>query len=300
MPTLSGTVLDISAAPVSRVVRVFRKDSGLFVGEVISNASTGAWSITTQDTREHFAIVHDGTPNADWQKSAIAIPLNGADNSTTFIDLFGNKVTPSGAVKISTARSRWGGSSALFAGSGDYLYFNQGDLFDVASGDFFMSVQVYVNAYNGNTSRVFQSANGDVVCGLYVNIGASGQLSFAVSSNGSGFDVVGGASVATVPTGAWKEIAFGRSGNNFYGFFEGTKYDLATSSAAVYYSASHVPVIGGQSGINRSLNGNMQAFHFIKGRCPFVADYTPRTSEYFYAMTVGSENALIYDSLTPA
>ena len=98
MPTLSGTVLDISAAPVSRVVRVFRKDSGLFVGEVISNALTGAWSITTQDTREHFAIVHDGTPNADWQKSAVAMPMDGADHSTAFVDFFGNKVTIMGSI----------------------------------------------------------------------------------------------------------------------------------------------------------------------------------------------------------
>jgi hypothetical protein len=53
----------------------------------------------------------------------LLLPMNGANNSTTFTDYSstGRTVTAYGDAKISTAQSKWGGSSAYFDGTGDYL-----------------------------------------------------------------------------------------------------------------------------------------------------------------------------------
>lgn len=54
---------------------------------------------------------------------ALLLHMDGANNSTTFTDSSSSPKTVSanGNAKISTDQSRFGGSSALFDGSGDYL-----------------------------------------------------------------------------------------------------------------------------------------------------------------------------------
>lgn len=44
--TISGTVLDATSAPVARTVRVYERATGTLLGETISSASTGAYSLT--------------------------------------------------------------------------------------------------------------------------------------------------------------------------------------------------------------------------------------------------------------
>lgn len=298
MPTLSGTVKDSVGANVARLVRVYTRDSGGFVGETISNASTGAWSITTSSTREHFAIVHDGTA-VDKSQTKLAIRMTGANNSTSFVDSKGNTITPVADAKISTARYRISDSSGLFDGTGDYLQLPAGAMWNLGTSDFFIRFQLYVNAYNANTSRLFQTGNGDIYTSLYITLGLAGGISFAASSNGSSFNLFN-QTVAFTTTGAWREIAFGRSGSNFYAWIEGTMTTLPTSASSLYYDAARVPVIGGQAGTNRSLNGNMQFFEFISGSCPYTANYTVTATDDFSSVSNGSENALIYDRLVPA
>lgn len=59
--TVSGTVLDEYGTPLERRVRLYDRSSGGLVGSTVSNASTGAWSISATANTEHFAVCHDGT-----------------------------------------------------------------------------------------------------------------------------------------------------------------------------------------------------------------------------------------------
>lgn len=65
--SVSGTTKDVSGAFVSRLVRVYRQDTGAFVGEQLSNGTTGAYKITAANTgatvTKHFAIMHDDDAN---------------------------------------------------------------------------------------------------------------------------------------------------------------------------------------------------------------------------------------------
>lgn len=64
---VSGTTKDSGGSFASRLVRVYRQDTGAFVGEQLSNGTTGEWAITAANTggtvTKHFAVMHDDDAN---------------------------------------------------------------------------------------------------------------------------------------------------------------------------------------------------------------------------------------------
>lgn len=63
--------------------------------------------------------VSDGDPY--WANVVSLLHFDGPDGSTTMTDEKGRIWTPGGNAQIDTAQSRWGGSSLLLDGAGDYL-----------------------------------------------------------------------------------------------------------------------------------------------------------------------------------
>ena len=58
---LSGTVTGSTGSPVARAIRAIREDTGAYVGGVISNATTGAYTISTEHPGEHTVVVYPVT-----------------------------------------------------------------------------------------------------------------------------------------------------------------------------------------------------------------------------------------------
>lgn len=56
---LSGTVKDASGANAARTVRAYRRDTGVLVGSVVSNGTSGAFSVDTSYSGEHTVIALD-------------------------------------------------------------------------------------------------------------------------------------------------------------------------------------------------------------------------------------------------
>lgn len=156
MAVLSGTVLDYSANPVQRVVRVHRRDNGFVLGEVVSNATTGAWSFDTSGiTAECYPVAFDcvdgatlGTTQTSWMNSTIG--------STTFVEALGNTLTTVGNVVSTSANppSLTGiSTSALFDGSGDAVYLSGLKNLEIGTGDFTLEVFARPGALTGNNYR---------------------------------------------------------------------------------------------------------------------------------------------------
>lgn len=59
IPKLSGTVKDSANSPAARTVRAYRRSDGALSGSVVSNATTGAFSIDTPDFTAHYVICLD-------------------------------------------------------------------------------------------------------------------------------------------------------------------------------------------------------------------------------------------------
>ena len=58
---LSGTVTGSTGSPVAREIRAIREDTGAYVGGVISNATTGAYTIPTEHPGEHTVVAYPVT-----------------------------------------------------------------------------------------------------------------------------------------------------------------------------------------------------------------------------------------------
>ena len=58
---LSGTVTGSTGSPVARAIRAIREDTGAYVGGVISNATTGAYTIPTTHAGEHTVVAYPVT-----------------------------------------------------------------------------------------------------------------------------------------------------------------------------------------------------------------------------------------------
>ncbi len=65
--TVSGTVLDDAGLPCARVVRAYDRASGVLLGEVTSNATTGAYSLPVGSAEAQVVVLDDssGTVHQD-------------------------------------------------------------------------------------------------------------------------------------------------------------------------------------------------------------------------------------------
>jgi hypothetical protein len=85
--------------------------------------------------------------------------MDGANNSTTFTDssLTPKTVFANGDAKISTAQSKFGGSSAYLDGNGDHLSIPNSSDFEFGSGDFTIEFWAYVTALKGYQAFIAKS-----------------------------------------------------------------------------------------------------------------------------------------------
>ena len=115
---------------------------------------------------------------------------NSNDSSTSFIDSSGTgkAVTANGDAKISASQSKFGGSSALFDGTGDYLSLADSDDWNFGSGDFTIDGWFRANVWaDANYQLLGQNSYGSTnnAWNLWGNGGASQNLQFHYKTDGS-------------------------------------------------------------------------------------------------------------------
>ena len=116
MPTLSGTVRDITGAYVARVVRAYARGTGVLQAEGVSAAGTGAFSLTVPSMVKHTVVALDATYSAEAASTLMLMNLDGENLGTIFTEEKGKVVTSVNAV-TKTDYSKYGGSSAYFNGN---------------------------------------------------------------------------------------------------------------------------------------------------------------------------------------
>jgi hypothetical protein len=123
MPTITGMVYDEDGQPApGRIVRAYRRDTGALLTAV----ETGDGSEQSIPDDPNYASV------------SLLLHMDGTNGSTVFTDLspVPKVVTRFGDAQISTAQSKFGGSSAYFDGTGDYLTVASSADFGFGTGDF--------------------------------------------------------------------------------------------------------------------------------------------------------------------
>jgi hypothetical protein len=205
---------------------------------------------------------------ADWLFGAVSLLLHfdGVNASTTFTDVKGHSFTAVGNSQISTAASKFGGSSGLFDGTGDYIYAS------ATSSDFtFDTGGLTFEAWINPTST--SSVRG--ICGTGLSAGPflrlnSGKLEWL---QGTSQIVIGS---TTIATGAWTHVAACRKSGvtTLYvnGQPDGSGNDASNFSTSDFYVGTHNGAY--------FFHGYIDEMRITKGSARYDGPFTPPSEAF--------------------
>ena len=294
MATLSGTVKDSNGDFAARLVRAYRRSDGALAGQTVSNATTGAYSITTLDDTAHFAVVHDGVVgdyDPYWNNVVLAMHMDDAG----LTDVKGHAVTLNGNVARSSAQSKFGGYSAYFDGTDDYISLPESD-FTFGTGDFTIDLFVYVDG--SVNSRFILDFRPESTNGAYPSLSTT-------STNTLRFWHTATTRIAgtRVLSNGWHHVELSRASGVTKMFVDGTQDGSNYTDATSYSCGASRPRIGsgGYHSPEDLFKGYIEDLRITKGVARHTANFTPPTAAFPNGPSPGSptENALILDNITP-
>lgn len=250
-------------------------------GLAFPGAHTLTASLQGGDTAPSYSYV---SYDEYYDKVVLHMPMSGGNNSTTFTDLKGKTVAVYGQSKISTEQSRFGGSSAYFDGSGDYLRIASSPDFDFGTGDFTIELWVYVPlwvAHAGTSIRLLERGAYGSSAGAW-QIYASKTNSFCAMAYGASGQYV---AAGFVLEGRWNHVAISRYSGIARGFVNGIASDPYPMTASL--STVSPLFIAAASDGGECLNGYIDDVRITKGKARYTDNFTPTI-----AGTAGVDNGL--------
>lgn len=295
MAVISGTVKDVNGDFARRVVRAYRRSDGAFAAQAVSDATTGAFSCTALDASAHYALQLDGDVPEEydpyWSNVVLAMHMDDASLS----DMKGHPVTLAGGMTRSATQSKFGGYSAYFDGTDDYLALPEAD-FTFGTGDFTIDFFVYVDGSVNQRFLVdFRPENTN---------GAYPSLSMT-TTNGLNF----WHSATVMITGAqviadgWHHVELSRASGVTKMFVDGTQDGSSYTDATSYGCGASRPRIGSGGYYTPELlfKGYIEDLRITKGVARHTANFTPPAAAFLHGLSIGAPttNALIFDNITP-
>lgn len=306
MAVISGTVKDVNGDFARRVVRAYRRSDGAFASQAVSDATTGAFSCAALDTSAHYVLTLDGEVAAEydpyWNSVVLAMHMDDAG----LTDLKGHAVTLTGNVARSSTQSKFGGYSAVFDGTGDYLTtpYVAAD-FNWWTGSFTLECWVFASSFstwqysdgtNLHSNLIGNSDTASIVS--YWSFGplASGEVSFRYWT-GSTNAVT---STATVVSGQWNHIAVVFDGSKINIYVNGVGLATPVSVSGTPQASTSVPLALGVHD-SQYLAGYVDDLRITKGVARYTANFTPPAAAFPHGLSIGAPttNALIFDNITP-
>jgi hypothetical protein len=247
------------------------------------NLSSNKWGV---DIKEEWDAKSITGGDQYYPSCSLLMHLNGTNGSTTFID--NSPVTKSftvnGNSQISTAQSKFGGTSAYFDGTGDYLSTNSSNDFAFGTGDFTVECWIYSSDVSNPAQRGFlqtsDTAGGlktSYTTGITILQGStvSSGLNGGLVANVAGTSV--GSSTAVITTNTWYHIALVRNSGTSTLYLNGTSVGSGTTTgncSGTYLS------IGGYYNTSYLYQGYLDELRITKGVARYTTNFTPQTSEF--------------------
>jgi hypothetical protein len=233
---------------------------------VIGRRKQGNWPTITRD--EHFANV------------SLLLHFDGADASTTFTDSSsnGHTVSVQGNAQLDDAEFKFGTTSGLFDGSGDYAQVSDAD-FNLSSGDWTIEGWFY-DAGDASRAPYFSiSAGGGGGLTLLIQrqIGP-GVSELFLSSNNSSWNICQNRSIGTPTLNQWNHIALTFDGSAYRTFINGSLSDTLSSATSIYNNQNLM--IGTRHLEDQFFNGWIDDFRVTKGVARYTAAFTAPTAAF--------------------
>ena len=181
-----------------------------------------------------------------------------------------------GDAQLTTAQSKYGGSSMSFDGTGDNIRFQYQPIYDFGTGDFTIECWVYFNALTSNRLLIdrWATANANSWQLYWRSTGTS--MTFLV---GASTVLLQDSNASRIVTGQWYHIAVTRSGTTNRLFVDGTIVATATDSTSL---TSTLPInLGNQLTTSTNyLNGYLDDVRITRGYARYTANFTPPTATF--------------------
>jgi hypothetical protein len=232
-------------------------------------SASGIWDLEEQKLAKGaglWPINVSGDPS--FNNVGLLLHMDGSNGSTVFADSSINNATftQSGSPTISTAQSKFGGSSGYFNGSSyvttpmtTALQFGTGDFtiegwfYPLSSGSY--STPFSLNLYNDG---ILLRMSGTQNAGLFVN-GTEYSLAFAANP---------------FSTNTWTHLALVRSSGVITLYIQGVSVFTDTNTAAISPSGTFYLGVAGHAS-NEIFNGYIDEFRITKAVARYNANYTP-------------------------
>jgi hypothetical protein len=229
--------------------------------------------------------------NSDPYFSNVSLLLkgDGTNNSTSFIDSSNNNLTisRSGNTIISTAQSKFGGSSIYFDGNGDIISAPSNDGLNFGNSNFTIEMWVYASpADNGAEKWLFGKRASVHIYGgclsyfTYDSVNSRYNVAFYASFDGSTWGIANGyINNAYVPINTWTHLAFIRNGNEFSVYINGIKYLIGINSGTI--PSNNSPFVFGSCSdydgnyLTSFYSGYLDDIRITKGIARYTENFTP-------------------------
>jgi hypothetical protein len=237
-------------------------------------------------------------PTEPFQNDAntvLLLHMDGADASTTFVDDVGGRssrgIQAIGNAQIDTAQSKFGGASALFDGTGDFLQTGVYSDYLLGTGDFTIECWFRIagnsaQAQDGNRyASLFAITNGNLAANSmafsFVILGNS-------STTGTGIQLYKNTNTeenitATVSISqtTWHHAAISKSGTSVRIFFNGTQVGSTTTSSTIWGSSTFFARVGRlfDTGFTDDFNGHIDELR-LSNSARYTANFTPSTTPF--------------------
>jgi|TARA_B100000131_G_scaffold65295_1_gene61727 hypothetical protein len=211
-------------------------------------------------------------------KVKLLLPFDGSNGATSTTDSSNdnNSVTFVGTAQISTAQSKFGGSSMLFDGDSDYLTVTNSSFstFNASGATFTIEFWVYFNSISGQQDFVMNYANSS---GGLVIRKTSGHV-IQTNLSGDGADITG---TTTVSAGQWYHVALSGSSGSYKLFLNGTQEGSTYTGALGAGSSTYqIGAFYWSGSLYGPLNGYLDDMRFTAGLARYTSNFTPPTTAH--------------------
>jgi hypothetical protein len=212
------------------------------------------------------------TYNQYKNNTVLLINGNGPNNSTAISDSADKAITIGGSAKISSAQSKYGGSSLYFDGVSSYLTLPySAELYNWWTTDYTVEAWIY-NVANASSSTPLLIGNNQIG-------GTSSYWAFGTDSAGKlVLNYWNGANViltgnAVVPLNTWTHVAMSVTGTVVRFFVNGILDATFAVSGTPQINGAYPLVLGRYN--TEYLNGYVQDIRILKGLALYTSNFTP-------------------------
>ncbi|MBM3248005.1 MAG: hypothetical protein FJZ10_01070 [Candidatus Omnitrophica bacterium] len=225
------------------------------------------------------------TGDDDYTK--LLLHMNGNDGSTNFIDEKGKAVIVHGNAQLDTAQKKFGASSGLFDGNGDYLSVADSDDWRFGTDDFSIDFWVKFNDISSQKGLIGQITSGYVFWNLTWTPG----VGLTLYANSGGNNWVDYRCAFSPSIDAWYHIAVVRDAEvgseNYHFFINGVEQTLSHQGRGIdagnpfsFPDCSGPLTIGFEDDNDFIHNGWMDEIRISKGIARWTSNFTPPEIEY--------------------